>query len=595
MSGRLGTRLAAALAVSALTLAGCGVPTSSDVQHVGPGPAAGSGSPSEGEPPPSEDDATTPEEQVDNFLQAAAGSPENAEDRVRRFIRSTDRERWDPEDSIRVVRLLQVPLVTEVGEGSWRVELTVQPVGTLHADGYLDAVSGGPTSYEFGVATEGGGIVGDGRNEPLRLRIAEPPAELLLVDTALTNEDYFYPTPIYFWDNDHEQLVPDLRWLPQAGEPADQHPFIVARWLLAGPAPTLSRLVRGLPAGTQLVGTPAWHDDDNLLVVNFNATAIEGQPVEDLGSQLEWSLLQLRPGAELELRIDDRPQEYRRRAPSWPAAPVRMAVLDGVIRQLADGDGDPRSLPVLSDEVNAGVLAAALTRDGELAALVLEGEAGGHRLSVASATDGSEPAAAPTGLAASEIGQPVWLDSGDNGTGLVVADGDLYRFTAAGDVDEIAVSGLAGRVTAAAVAPDRRRLALIAGDELYVAWLDREGESVTVRDPRALPTTLANLDGVAFSHENRLVVAGERDDRVLLYALTVDGGLEKEIRDLGSASVTSLVAHPYEDSSELDAIMYEADGQAFTFTGAPSRVRVEDLVAAPEDAEALPLSPFFLD
>lgn len=269
-----------------------------------------------------------------------------------------------------------------------------------------------------------------------------------------------------------------------------------------------------------------------------------------------------------------------------------MAVLDGVVRPLAAPE--PQQLPVLSEEVNTGVLGAALTRDGELAALVRPDDVAGQRLSVAVAKDG-ETEESSTGLVASGIGQPVWLTSGANGIGLVVADGNLYRFTARGDVNEIAGPDLAGQVTAVAVAPERQRVALIAGDELYVAWLDRDGESVTIQDPRALPTTLENLAGVAFSHENRLVVAGEWDDRVWLYALTVDGGSEQEIRELGNASVTSLVAHPYEDSSGLEAIMYEADDQAFRFPGAQSRVGVEDLADAPEETEATPLSPFFLD
>src|SRR5690606_35735313 len=276
---------------------------------------------------------------------------------------------------------------------------------------------------------------------------------------ALTNDRYFFPWPIYFWDADHEQLVSDLRWLPQAGESSGQHPLIVEEWWLQGPEPALSRLLQGWPAGSQLVRQPIW--DGHRLVVDRNAAAVgEGQTVEQLGNQLAWSLLELRPNSELVLKIDGRERDFVPRRRSWLSEPVRMAVLDGVVRPLATTD--PPLLPVLSEEVNTGVLAAAVTRSGELAALVRPDGAGRQRLSVVTADDG-EATEQSTSLVADVIGQPAWLSAGDRGAGLVVADGRLYRFTAQGGVDDVPVPGVSGDVTAVAVAPERRRLALIAG------------------------------------------------------------------------------------------------------------------------------------
>jgi hypothetical protein len=584
--------------VAVLTLAaalgGCGVPTSSEVQYVGPGPTGGGGLPGTGELPPTPDDAATPQELVENYLEAPAGNLDTALERVEAYVRDTDQGRWSPEPEVRVVRVLELFDNPEAQGGS-RIELTVQQVGILDRTGYLDPVTGGETSYRFQVVREGGPEDGIAEQSP-RYRLADPPPVLLLADTALTDTSYYFPTPIYFWDSDHEVLVPDLRWLPLAGEQEATHPWIVLQWLLGGPAPSLSRL-QGLPGGTQPVGTPRWEgeDDSVRLVVNLNAAARGEWEVNDLATQLAWSLLQLRPGADLELRIDDQLQEHLATGPpAWAQAePVRLAVLDGVIRPFA-GD-QPATFPALSGDVNSGVLAAALTGQGRLAALVREEPGSGRqRLSVVEAAEGGEPAETPTRLVASDIGQPTWLRAGETGLGLVVAGGQLHRFTAGGEAAAVSVPGLAGPVTAVAVAPEGRRVALVADGGLYVASIQLDGDAVVVDDLRAVPTTVERLTGVAFSHENRLVVAGEKGDRVGLHALTVDGGLEDTLRELSNAPVTSLVAHPLRDTLDWD-VMYEADGLAFTYRGAQQLVDVEELANPPEDTDSSPRSPFFLD
>jgi sporulation and spore germination protein len=583
-----------ALLAGVLVLGGCGVPTSSEVEYVAEGPVSEGQSPTGGVAPPTADEATTPLELVENFLTAAAGNPSTALDRAREYVRNSDQDGWHPEEPVRVVRELDEPIVTD-DTGGYRVELTVQQIGILRANGYLDAVSGEETPYTFRVVSESG--PGDQvAGQPSRLRIANPPPVLLLADTALTNRDYYFPTPIYFWDSEeHEQLVPDLRWLPQAGAPDEQFPWTVLRWLLEGPAPSLARL-EGLPAGTQPVGTPVWQDG-NRLVVNLNAAALGesgASGVNDLATQLGWSMLQLRSAAELELRIDDQPQEGATvREPAWEQAQsVRLAVLDGAVRQLSDGQ--PVSFPALAGDINSAVLAGALTDQGRLAALVRRNEGSDEeRLSVVEAVGGEEPSETPSVLTAADIEQPTWLRGGSDPLGLVVAGGELHRFTAGGSA-RVTVQGLSGSVVAMGVAPERRRVALVAGGELYVASLQLDGEAVTVDELQPVPTTVENIAGVAFSHVDRLVVTGEQDGRVGLFALTVDGGLQDQLRNLGNARVTSLVAHPVEDSTALD-VMYEANEQTYTYRGAPSLVRAQDLLNVTDETDAPPLAPFFVD
>lgn len=592
MTTRRTARVGAALVlVSAVLLsAACGVPNSSGVQYIRPGPEGGSTLESGGSPPPLPDDATTKEDLVENFLQAAAGSPDTAADRVRQYLRQSDQDGWQPDDEILVIRLHQDPFFTDDPAGGWLVQLDAQPVGELHPNGYLDPPSSAePVEIRFRVTAEGapdGQVNGD----PLRLRIADPPPFLLLADTALANDNYYYPNPIYFWDPDHQVLVPDLRWLPLAGESVEQHPWTVIRWLLAGPAPELSR-VEGLPAGTQHMGLPVW--DDQRLVVNFNGAAIEGRPgATDLATQLAWSMPQLREGAELELRIDDRPQDVRPRPRPEPAEPVRFVVLDGIVYRY--GEPGVAFPPVLDGSVNTGLLAAAVAGHGEVAALIRAAPEGGQRLTIARGRPGSDPVEQPTALRAERIGQPVWLGSGGVLTGLVVADGELYRFTSTGDVSQVEVSGLSGAIDAIAVAPERRRLALVAGGRLYLAQLRHDRVSVTLQAPRSLPTRVGNLTGVAFTHDIQLVVAGELDNRVGLHRITVDGGVEEQLYDLSNATVTTLVGHASRDHTDLPVLMYEANGQAYTFTGIASLVQPDQLADPPDSADSPPRAPFFL-
>lgn len=576
------------LAVGLTAITGCGVPTSSEVQYVGPGPEAGSRSRDEGKAPPRPDDATTPGDLVQYFLQAAAGSPQTAADRVREFLHPNEWHMWRPDEQIQVVRLREEPFVSDHLDGGWQVELSVQVVGDLHPNGYLDiTTTPEPVVYSLRVVVEGLEETVDSRSP--RLRIMDPPPYLLLADTALANPDYFQPHLIYFWDTDHRTLVPDLRWLPKAGEPADQHPWTVFRWLLTGPAPGLAR-TEGLPAGTRHNGIPVW--DGDRLVVNVNAAAVEGQDVSDLATQLAWSLLSLREGAELELLIDDRPQQVSvQPRPEYPEA-VRFVLVDGTVRQYLAASSR-QATPALTEELNQGLTAAALTSRGEVAALVRQvGQE--QELIVVRALPSTSPRPVRTGVTGTEISPPMWLVPGANAIGLVVADQRLYWFDTRGKAHEIQVTGLAGPIQTVAISPEQRRLAIIAGDRLYLAQVVYERDTVSVLAPRALPTSLTGLTDVTFSHEQQLIVAGRRENRTGLYRLTVDGAVEHRLLDLGNATVTNLTAHPRPPAAEVPVLMYEADGRAHSFTGAPTLIRPDDLIDPPEEAVSPPYAPFFL-
>src|SRR5690606_36036544 len=210
-----------------------------------------------------------------------------------------------------------------------------------------------------------------------------------------------------------------------------------------------------------------------------------------------------------------------------------------------------------------------------------------------------------TDLTAGAMSRPVWL-SHPSGTGLVVADGTLYRFAAGQTaVQGVVVPGLSRRITALSVAPDGRRLALVADGELWVASLVRRADGVGVNRPQRLPTRLADVSGVAFIQEHWIAIIGrDRDEgRSVLVEVTVDGAYEQELPngDLGAPqTVTNLVGYPGdpENFNPRGSLMYEFEGYAvrYDYPSGPSKIQVEELGTEPPAEEVgPPRAPFFAE
>lgn len=586
VAGALGALVAGAL------VAGCGVPTHTDVRLDGPVAEVGlTGSGGEPNPPPGPDQASDERQLADYFLQAAAADPGDAVEQVRAFIHSDERDGWLPDPQVIVVRV-EDSVATPAGD-QVRFDLVVRQVGVL-ADGAIAPRVQEPEPVEFSVARDPATVsddLGFGVTEG-RYRIVDPPRMIMLEDRAL--DRYFLPRPVYFWDTDHKVLAPDLRWLPTA-QAAARRPQIMLEWLLAGPSSWLGPLV-GLPEGVGQVGNVV--PDEDTLVIELTAPAGDVDAGE-LDAQLWWTLRpELSRGMTLTLLIDgqSRPvtQSSRPRNLAVWEPPRTFAVLDGEVRPyLAD---EPLALPALAHGVNADVQSAALAYGGRVAALV---RADGDRLRlVLVEPDGpTETDLRPARV----MSRPVWLREPD-GTGLVVADGWLYRFSRGEEtVAEVPVPApLGGAVAAVAAAPDGRRLALIANGTLYVASVRRDGGMVSLSPPQALPTTASDLAGVAFSRSERLAIIGEEEGRFWLYEMTVDGGLEERLPfDLGAPpSIQNLVAYPGDPAvdSRRGEIMYEADGRAYSYIHRPEPILAKELDLDEADGEVPdPRAPFFLD
>ena len=585
-----------AVLVPALLAAGCGVPTFTDVRVDGPGPRADRLAAGGDAGPRGPSEASTREQLVEFFLLAAAGDLGTARDRVSEFIHPDDRATWDPGLTVTVVRAAEGEGPPEF-DSDGNVEILVRPVGELTAGGYVEPPATDELmSYTFRVVddldTDGGAPA---RDFSRRFYIREPPQVILMKDTAL--RDYYLPTPVYFWESvDGDSLVPDLRWLPRT-LPAEQRPDQLANWLVDGPSPWLESQVAALPDGTDLRDRVVPAQDT--VRVNLNAAAADGD-LEKLGMQLQWTLRPVTTGGPLELSVEERLEvvgpRNRRANLAATANPASFAILDGVIRQQR---GDPvQQIAALPEELNAGVASAAATRDGRAAAVVRLEQDGRHRLTVLVA---GQDGALASRVAAS-MSQPVWLDPTAR-VGLVVADGRLLRLTPDG-ITELPVPSLDGTLTTVAVAPDGRRLALVADGRLYVVPVRRDGGAVTA-SPRALSTTGNPVTHVRFASELRLIYADAGAELVTLRQITVDGAeesFEAELRTSGLTHLVALPVSPWDDSGGL--IMYEADGQSYLrrlrdplsdVGPTAEQISVDSLIDAPEESETAPHAPFFLE
>ncbi|MDG4759912.1 LpqB family beta-propeller domain-containing protein [Micromonospora sp. WMMD710] len=593
------------LGVVLMVGAACGIPASSDVRVDGKGGAAteaGSVDGRRSEPPSRTASGSSNEAFVRNFLSAAAGEPDRAYERVKAFILPEDRPRLQDkkgsEVALTVVRLRE-SVYTLNSDSTTTVKITVQQLGVLRANGTLAPPVATETEYEFRLRS--GVVNGAGTDERAGLYVLDPPNVLLLSDIAL--QQYYKSESIYFWSSDRTRLVPDQRYLPEA-VPEERRVNEVVKWLVGGPSDWLRPGVVGLPDRTELINNATGANDR--WEVNLDMSGDDQNTIDQLVTQLAWSLGDLAGELELKIRNNSQPVQdlSARRAAQrlYPISenPQRFCVYEGTIRPL-DFVGELSGAVPLAAEVNRGIVSASMARADNriLAAMVLTGGKSRQRLAV-----GTGPAPITTITRSTSeyasISRPVWLRMADSrpGRGLVVADGQLYRFDEGARMYPVPLNLPSAPVTAVAAALDGQRVALIAGGRLYVAAVNLDGGGVSIGPPRQLITSLSGLTTVDWGREDQLVVGGLAGQPAI-YEISVDGVLETPLRTDVGAKVNHLAAYPTNRSVPLPsgAYMYEANGVAYR-SSPLERIgleRVRDI--APPSAGVRPnnpSAPFFL-
>jgi hypothetical protein len=551
---RWAVRAVLAFAVLApLGLAACGVPGATRPKVVADAPKLGTSNGTNPNPPPGPEGAATSLELVRRFLAAAAWGNEVTDDRprafedavksVREFIAEDGRPTWQPTNkpSITVVRIVSIEQSAPPGSV---VTIRYQPLGLLTDNGKFESRLDAIVTYAFAVERSADGV----------LRIKNPPqGALLLSDEAL--RDWYEIHPIYFWDREDKVLVPDLRYLAQA-VPEAKRPDEVKNWVLGGPSPWLSQAVNPVPSTIEVPDKLFF--EGPLLVVNLAAKAAGAErALGHFMDQLRWSLrpyegsMELRIGGQpLQQKIDGSSQAYLAANPAGPPRPSpepeAYFVVGGRVQPVRSGAD--AAIPALTAAQNTQVESAAITRDKASGALVRI--QGGKRQLWLGAFDTEQGGGSylPTALVANGMSRPAWLSKPSKRV-LIAADGNLKDVLPDRSVQSVDGPGL-GPITAFAVAPDGRRIALVVGNRVYVADLLLDANRLRVgqahRVTTQTTTDLTEVAGVAWSREDWIVVAGRNSAGSALIEVTVDGARAEPLilGNLPPLRVTGVVGFP---------------------------------------------------
>jgi hypothetical protein len=558
---------------------------------------------------------------VQRYLLAVAGPLDDEyrntlQSSARTFMTPDQRNRWAPRTDITVVRVIGDPIGRN-GSTSTTVDIKLQPLGSLGNSGALTPNAPGPAplvSCQFEVIVNPdrtGGWLIDNITSPADRSLAS--AMLLSSDALDVGLGLFTPQLVYYWPTaDSDGLVPDLRYLPVKGSDVQKFTAIVND-LLSGPPDWLD--VNALPSGMKVIG-PNLAFKDSQLVVNLTTP---GQDPNRLMTQLRWSLyssyrdrVQLQAnyqpqpvagsGADfLKWNLADQPSRDPRGADEF-------CVAGGVVRPLRSDTPVPQ---VLNSNLNGSVVWAALSRDKAWAAVVRD--TGGGRYGLWLGQGGNGPGYVQVaGLPAktTNFSRPVWLPG--QARVLVLANNRIWAADMGGKAaTDITPSGI-NLVKAFSVAPDGRRIALIADDVPAIASLSSTNQPTVIGSPQQRFTAAVfepqTLSAIAWTRLERVIIAGHAPGGYGLVEMTIDGAVAQQLTDVNlQDSITHLVAYP-PLPSVLGAGRGKVLGQAqvgrkaYSFEYVHGYSRLPQLQATPSPSPSgspghpvTPTAPFFAD
>ena len=564
---RIWHRLLLALVVvaSAATAAACtGVPGSSaafDVTQIAEQVA------------PVSPDAPTPGQQPDQIvrgfiaasarpdLDAASGSSFAA---ARQYLTTDAQTIWQP---------ATLPVVV-IGDG-YRTEselsapglvtVSAQSPGTLDVERSFHTETASAYSHAIPLVLQDG-----------EWRISLPPPELLLTSSEFSSA--FRQRVLYFLDRTGTIVVPDVRHVVIGQTPANRANRLLLM-LIDGPAGSLTGAVDSQFTVKSALRSNPSVDSDGVLQVDLTGVDVStAQARRALAAQVVWTLSPTSP--RIGITVDGEPLDVavpvytintvssfdpdRLAGTGQVASDPFYVTAEGMITGLLDGKAVPGPLGNGGAQVST---AAKSTATGAIAAIAVD-PAGGSQLLMSSS---EQPDRADPALKADEITQPSFTHAGDEA--WVIQNGltkpELYRISASGKPSRERVGsdllGGKGPVTAFALSPDGVRIAVVAGERLYVGvvaaavadddpgTLPTVGEVVPSPDPNAdsdvtsaqtpleitqlqlLRPDLVHVGPVTFANSREIVVAASTSPGSYrsLWEVSIDGFESREISDQG--------------------------------------------------------------
>ncbi|NUR70752.1 MAG: hypothetical protein HOU81_08010 [Hamadaea sp.] len=617
----------AGLGAAAGGLSACGIASHDGIVVDGTGPAPIGGASDTPARRPTWGPGLDVKALIRDFFHQPAGDdgPDQARARCRAYLGGEIAPTWRPGNEITVIWLDQDQLdavIPTVNLDSLVVPIEFYGLGRLTAKGLTPLPATRPITADVWVTprTPNGNdfvitkIQYKGNNN----NAADVEGTMLLSSFALS-QLYDYRELYFFSATATKELVPDARYVYKS--PDTLSPRKAIELLAAGPSDWLANIVNQ-PIDMKLKDTPT--TDGGKIVVNLNQfDGKEPEVFDPLVAQLSWTLLPevktitTRDSSPIQIKVESvvkaeagKPYKAYNVAAARHPAERMFAVADGRVRRIRLGEPVEPAVTFLDGTTpnqNQGIEWAACLADTkdpkEISTIaVVRREGSRPKLIVYPRTDASsEGRQIKFATTPETVLRPIFID---RETLLAVADGSLYQVRTTVDADprRITIPSVSSPITAFALSPERRRLAVVTAKGLFMVALSREleGDKITAAGVRRVPTVPSNLTGVGFTAESWLAVSGFYRGNAGIMEISLDGGIigrsggQPWLKYQGFPSITSLMAYADnpdpERETKLGRVVYTANSSAYEV---PTTSLSADVVGTKPEGKVI--NPFFLE